>query len=184
MGKQLEQAARDMENKTTALTKIMPNTRAPIWLARQLLCSVADSVGLYEAPLGRREGETGKRDRQIKSLHVRGMDALCEVVDIERRPYFGMGSPRPAPFDTQVVTITLNKADADVLLNRRHVLIGMDHHARDCKSPMDRSRCCFKSRKGGHSLAECKGSKRCPLRKEKHRAGSGECKAFRNQLAS
>ncbi|KAL3289592.1 hypothetical protein HHI36_023005 [Cryptolaemus montrouzieri] len=47
MGKQVEQAAKNMKNKTAVLTKLMPTTRGSTWLARQLLCSVAHSVGLY-----------------------------------------------------------------------------------------------------------------------------------------
>ncbi|KAL3267197.1 hypothetical protein HHI36_011333 [Cryptolaemus montrouzieri] len=49
MGKQVEQAAKNMKNETAALTKVMTNTRG--WLGKSCAASVAHSVGLYAAPL-------------------------------------------------------------------------------------------------------------------------------------
>ncbi|KAL3267764.1 hypothetical protein HHI36_006891 [Cryptolaemus montrouzieri] len=73
MGKQVKQAAKDMKNKTAALTTIMPNTRGPTWLTWQLLCSVAHSVGLYGALLWAKAMHTERLQRNPykKESHIK-----------------------------------------------------------------------------------------------------------------
>ncbi|KAL3273582.1 hypothetical protein HHI36_015016, partial [Cryptolaemus montrouzieri] len=79
MSKQVEQAAKNMKNKTAALTKIMPNTRGPTWLAKQLLCSVAHSIGTAVG-----EGDDcGKIGGERRSLLKREFCSGC-VVHTER----------------------------------------------------------------------------------------------------
>lgn len=113
-----------------------------------------------------------------------------------------IGELRPNANNTQAVTVTLDKEDAEKLVKDGIIRVGVvnctvekrikvtkcrrcwsyEHTATECTGT-DRSKFCYKCGKDGHAAKDCTDEVACPICQTKgHITGSGKCPAFRRAL--
>ncbi|CAG9825659.1 unnamed protein product [Phaedon cochleariae] len=125
-------------------------------------------------------------------LHIRGMDAevkkheVAEAIEKhlseDQMSKYALSELRPNARNTQAITVTTNKVNAEKLLAAGKIRIGigkcditrkvdikkcrrcwgLDHLATECSGP-DRTRHCFNCGKADHSSRDCKNEENCPM---------------------
>lgn len=129
--------------------------------------------------------------------------AVVERIGLPAANSIKIGNLRPNANNTQAVTIGLSKEEADKLINKKRIRIGIvecaveeridlercrkcgayDHHIKDCKGP-DRRNLCYNCGKEGHTGKQCNEKTICQLcEKNDHRMGTSACPLFRKALA-
>ncbi|KAJ8953414.1 hypothetical protein NQ318_023531 [Aromia moschata] len=148
----------------------------------------------------------------VETIHIRGIDATTlqeevttaiegEIGSLEGKTH-KVSKLRPSANNTQAVTISLEKTEADKILNKGKIRIGIvncttekridlkycrrcwsyQHATINCDGP-DRSKLCFRCGKEGHSLSACKNKETCLLcSTDGHRMGGSKCGAFTQAL--
>lgn len=148
-----------------------------------------------------------------ETIHIRGIDGVtekeelvkamegklnCSLKNIDHK----LSALRPFTNGTKVVTLTINKKDAEMMTKKglwvgiapclveRRVKVrrcftcwGFDPLAAECKGP-ERTRC-HNCGEEGHMAEGCQGEEFCVLCKKKgHRTKSGRCGLFKRALSA
>ncbi|XP_074035194.1 uncharacterized protein [Leptinotarsa decemlineata] len=150
-------------------------------------------------------------EKHLESIHVRGMlwDTSKEDIRkaIERcvgkwEEGWGISETRPLEGDTLAVTVRVPKKEAEELVNKEYIRIGLArcrtekrHKVEYCKrcwsyehptdgcNQQNRAGNCYKCGKEGHKAAECENPTYCTACNiEGHKQGSRGCHAFRTAL--
>ncbi|KAH1009953.1 hypothetical protein HUJ05_004328, partial [Dendroctonus ponderosae] len=163
------------------------------------------------------EGEDAKlrvRDttKEMEAVHIRGLDSTTtrEDVTAELRTVLGslddadvkISELRPNAGSTQALTIRLEKAKAEQLLQRPYLQVGLSrarmerrfdvprcwrcweysHTEADCAGP-DRRKLCFRCGKEGHAAKGCNDKTVCLVCNSGHLLGTSSCASFRRALS-